>query len=175
MRHRSRLGLSLALALDVSALTVLALGGLAGCGGTEEEAPPVPATPPPAPRPPPVDALETAMRAREETDAFALSPYEPPFRATLAEGDRQTFTAVLRDGSCYKLLAQSAEGVEDLDLFLYDQNGVLMQTDARQGPHPVLGSDRPICPQEPGVHRIEVRMVHGHGAVLAQWYVNLSL
>ncbi|MFO0712559.1 MAG: hypothetical protein U0353_22095 [Sandaracinus sp.] len=144
-----------------------------GCGSSEEAAPAAP--PPAAPRPPPVDALEAAMRAREETDAFALTPYEPPFRATLEEGDRQTFSAVLRDGFCYKLLAQSADGVADLDLFLYDQNGVLEQTDAREGPHPVLGGERPICPQEPGIHRAEVRMVRGHGAVLAQWYVNQSL
>ena len=150
---------------------VLALA-LAGCG---EPPPPTPAAPPPAPRPPPVDALEEAMRAREETDAFALSPYGTPFRGTLEEGGRQTFTEVLREGFCFKLLAQSADGVEDLDLFLYDANGVLSQTDAREGPNPVLGGERPICPQEPGVHRAELRMVRGHGPVLAQWYVNQSL
>jgi hypothetical protein len=168
-RPVSSLGLLLSAGLAVA-------GGLCvpGCGGEETaaEAPPVP---PPAPRPAPLDALEEAMRAREETDAFALTPYETPFRATLAEGDRQTFTSVLRDGFCYKLLAQSGEGVTDLDLFLYDPNGVLIQTDAREGPHPVLGGLRPICPAEPGIHRAEVRMVGGHGAVLAQWYVNMSL
>lgn len=167
MRHRTR---------STSSLVALSLAlSLAGCGGEEapttEQAP----TPPPAPRPPPVDALEEAMRAREETDAFALSPYETPFRGTLAEGDRQSFATVLREGFCYKLLAQSAEGVTDLDLFLTDQNGVLMQTDAREGPHPVLGTERPICPVEPGIHRTEVRMVHGSGAVLVQWYMNQSL
>ena len=154
--------------------TALLGPALPGCG-EEPAAEAAPAPPPPAPRPPPVDALEAAMRAREETDAFALTPYETPFRATLDEEARQTFTAVLREGFCYKLLAQSGDGVEDLDLFLYDQNGVLEQTDAREGPHPVLGGERPICPQEPGIHRAEVRMIRGHGAVLAQWYVNQSL
>lgn len=115
------------------------------------------------------------MRAREETEAFALSTYGTPFRATLAEGDRQSFTEVLRDGFCYKLLAQSADGIADLDLFLYDANNSLSQTDAREGPNPVLGGERPICPAEPGIHRVEVRMTHGHGAVLVQWYVNQSL
>lgn len=166
------MGLGQPMALSLSLAGTVLIGG---CGGSGDEAPPTTTTTPSAPRPPPVDALETAMRAREETDAFALSPYETPFRATLAEGDRQTFTAVLREGFCYKLLAQSADGVTDLDLFLYDQSGVLMQTDAREGPNPVLGGDRPICPQEPGIHRSEVRMIHGAGAVLVQWYVNQSL
>jgi hypothetical protein len=147
---------------------------LAGCGGDAPAAAPAPPAPPP-PRPAPADALEDAMRAREETDAFALTPYEPAFRATLEESGQQSFTTVLRDGFCYKLLAQSGAGIEDLDLFLYDANGVLAQTDAREGPHPVLGGERPICPEEPGIHRTEVRMVRGHGAVLAQWYVNQSL
>jgi hypothetical protein len=115
------------------------------------------------------------MREREPTDAFALSPFGTPFRATLEADARQSFTEVLRDGFCYKLLAQSGEGVEDLDLFLYDGNGVLVQTDAREGAHPVLGGDRPICPQEPGVHHTEVRMVRGQGRVLVQWYMNQSL
>lgn len=163
------------------ACAVLAPASAWGCGGSETTATETAATETAAaeavapPRPPPVDALEAAMRAREETDAFALSTYETPFRATLEADQRQSFTSVLRDGFCYKLLAQSGEGVEDLDLFLYDPNGVLIQTDAREGPHPVLGSERPICPHEPGIHRTEVRMVRGQGAVLAQWYVNLSL
>jgi hypothetical protein len=115
------------------------------------------------------------MREREPTDAFALSPIGTPFRAALEADGRQSFTEVLRDGFCYKLLAQSGDGVEDLDLFLYDGNGVLVQTDAREGPNPVLGSDRPICPQEAGVHRTEVRMIRGQGRVLVQWYMNQSL
>jgi hypothetical protein len=146
---------------------------LSGCGEPPPE--PAPAPAPAPPRPPPVDALEAAMRAREPTDAFALSPYGTPFRGTLEEEARQSFTEVLREGFCYKLLAESGEGVADLDLFLYDANGVLMQTDAREGPTPILGGERPICPQEPGIHRAELRMVRGHGPVLAQWYVNQSL
>jgi hypothetical protein len=170
MKARSSVPATLLLA----GLSGVGLLAAPGCGG-EEQAEAAPAPPPPPPRPAPVDALEAAMRAREETDAFALTPYETPFRATLDEQGRQTFTTVLREGFCYKLLAQSGEGVEDLDVFLYDQNGVLEQTDAREGPHPVLGGERPICPQEPGIHRAEVRMIRGHGAVLAQWYVNQSL
>ncbi len=156
----------------VALLSLIALAPLAGCGSDVAPAPPTSIS---TPRPAPADALEAALRAREETDAYALTPYEAPFRASLEEGERASFTSVLAEGFCYKLLGQGDDGVRDLDLLLYDPNGSLAQLDAREGATPTLGSERPICPVEPGIHRVEVRMTRGHGAVLAQWYANQSL
>lgn len=145
--------------------------GLGGCGGESEPAPEVVAPP----RPPPVDELEVAMRAREETEAYALTPYAEPYRVSLARGERQSFSTALREGFCYKLLVEGGPASEEIDLFLYDPNGVLSQLDAREGNDPVLGTERPICPFEPGLYRVEVRMVRGEGPLLAQWYANQSL
>jgi len=150
---------------------LLASTGLAACEEPAPEAPliPVPVT---VPRPPPADALEEALRAREATEAYALTTFGTPSRMTLNEGDRQSFSEVLHPGFCYKLLVESEDGLTDVDAYLFDANSVLMQQDAREGGDLALGRDRPICIQEPGVFRTELRAVHGHGALLAQWYVN---
>jgi hypothetical protein len=150
---------------------LLASQGLIACEEPAPEAPPVP-TPVAPPRPPPSDALEEAMRAREETEAFALTPFGTPSRMTLHEGERQSFSEVLHPGFCYKLLVESEAGITDVDAYLFDINSVLMQQDAREGGDLALGSDRPICIQEPSMVRTELRVVHGQGALLAQWYVN---
>ncbi len=112
------------------------------------------------------------MRAREATEAYALTPFGTASRMTLHEGDRQSFSEVLHPGFCYKLLVESEDGLTDVDAYLFDVNSVLMQQDARVGGDLALGSDRPICIQEPGMFRTELRAVHGNGALLAQWYVN---
>ena len=150
---------------------LLGSNGVAACEEPAPEAPPVP-TPVSPPRPPPADALEEAMRAREATEAYALTPFGTPSRMTLNEGDRQSFSEVLHPGFCYKLLVESEDGMADVDAYLFDVNSVLMQQDARVGGDLALGSDRPICIQEPGMFRTELRAVHGHGALLARWYVN---
>ena len=150
---------------------LLASTGLAACEEPAPAAPliPVPLTPP---RPAPIDALEEAMRAREETEAYALSPFGTPSRMTLNEGERQSFAEVLHPGFCYKLLVESEDSITDVDAYLFDANSVLMQQDAREGGDLALGRDRPICIPEAGMFRTELRVVHGHGSLLAQWYVN---
>lgn len=122
--------------------------------------------------PPPADALEAAIRERAPTEAMLMIPHEPVMRGELDERGRRDFTSVLRAGLCYKVLAQGGEGVEDLDILVYDPDSVLLQRDATRHDHPVIGVERAICPMEPGLYRIEIRMTRGHGAYAAQLWVS---
>ncbi|MCS6856682.1 MAG: hypothetical protein NZM37_03125 [Sandaracinaceae bacterium] len=134
-----------------------------------------PPPPPPPNRPPPADALEAALRKREPKEAYALTPYEPPFRMRLKEGESQTFARVLKEGFCYKALIQCDDGVQAISARLFDPTNVLLQVDTKEGCCAALGGGRPLCPEEPGVYRIEIRLLKGEGEVLAQWYANTSL
>jgi hypothetical protein len=136
--------------------------------------------PPPRPRqiddapdlPPPADALEAAIRERAPNEAMLMIPHEAVVRGELSEGGRRDFTTVLRAGLCYKVLGQGGDGVRDLDLVVYDANSVLLQRDATQHDHPVIGVDRAICPIDAGLYRIEVRMAQGGGPYAVQLWVS---
>ncbi len=122
--------------------------------------------------PPPADALEAAIRERAPTEAMLMIPHEAVVRGELTEGGRADLTSVLRAGLCYKVLAQGGPGVRDLDLFVFDPNGVLLQRDRTQDEHPVIGVERAVCPQEPGLYRVEVRMTAGGGPYAVQLWVS---
>lgn len=122
--------------------------------------------------PPPEDALEAAMRERAPSEAMLMIPHEPVVRGEIAEGEQRDFTSVLRAGLCYKILAQGGPGVRDLDLLVYDQNGVLLQRDATQHERPVIGVERAICPSDPGLYRFAIRMAQGGGTYAAQIWVS---
>ena len=136
--------------------------------------------PPPRPRqiddapdlPPPADALEAAIRERAPNEAMLMIPHEAVVRGELAEGERRDFTTVLRAGLCYKVLGQGGAGVRDLDLVVYDANSVLLQRDATQHDHPVIGVDRAICPIDAGLYRVEARMAQGGGPYAVQLWVS---
>jgi hypothetical protein len=49
---------------------------------------------------------------------------------------------------------------------------VLLQRDATQHNHPMIGVPRAICPMEPGLYRIELRMARGRGSYAAQIWVS---
>ena len=141
---------------------------LLACACSGRPAEPLPIIPLPENLPPPADALEARLRERAPTEAALLVPDGPAFRATLAPGDRRTFTAVLRAGVCYKVLGGAEETVTDLDVLVYDPNNVLAQRDTTVGRELVIGSERGICPSDAGAWRFELVATGGEGAVIAQ-------
>lgn len=145
------------------AALALALGA---CSGRAPE--PLPVIPLPDDLAPAADALEERLRERAPTEAALLVPDGPAFRATLANGDRRTFTAVLRAGVCYKVLGGAAETVTDLDVLVYDPNNVLVQRDTTVAGELVIGTARGICPSDAGAWRFELVATGGEGAVIAQ-------
>lgn len=143
--------------------------GLAGCDEPAERPRQIDEAPD---LPPPADALEAAIRERAPNEAMLMIPHEDVVRGELSEGQRRDFTSVLRAGLCYKVLGQGGDGVRDLDLVVFDSNNVLLQRDATQDAHPVIGVERAICPIEPGMYRVEVRMAQGGGPYAVQLWVS---
>jgi hypothetical protein len=84
-------------------------------------------------------------------------------RGSLEERGRQAFLLVLKYGHCYRLLGVSGDEARDLDLLLFDANGVETQRDVTQSTTPVLGASASICPAEPIAMRVEARMRAGRG------------
>jgi hypothetical protein len=90
-------------------------------------------------------------------------------RGSLEERGRQAFLLVLKYGHCYRLLGVSGvsgvsgDEARDLDLLLFDANGVETQRDVTRSTTPVLGASASICPAEPVAMRVEARMRAGHG------------
>ncbi|HEY2734513.1 MAG TPA: hypothetical protein VGI70_11045 [Polyangiales bacterium] len=85
------------------------------------------------------------------------------FRGTLEERGRQDFLVVLKYGHCYRFVGASEDENGDLDLLLFDANGVEKQRDVTRGPDAVLGTSAAICPADASAVRLEARMRHGRG------------
>ena len=120
---------------------------------------------------PPDMPLDRVVAVKAKRYAAGLVAEGAPLRGTLNEGQRADHLTVLRGGHCYRLLGAAAIEVEDMDLFLFDPNGVQLQQDAAQDRFPVLGMQADICPAYSGAYRLQVFMYKGGGAYELQAYV----
>lgn len=156
--------------LIAPALLTLACGedgtatGAEPSGGTGDPAAeaPVPEAPPEE-EIAPGDTIGREMRTRAQQFAQGMTPATPLFRGTLETGATRDYQAILQGGRCFKILGVGGDGVTDLDLFLFDPNGVQVQQDTATDNYPVLGLTHPICPNEPGSYRVQVKMFAGQG------------
>jgi hypothetical protein len=94
----------------------------------------------------------------------------PTIRGQLREGERSDHLLVLRAGFCYRVIGVGDGGVEDLDLLLFDGNGVQVHQDPAQDRFPVLGLQTEICPAAGAAVRLQVVMYKGSGAFVAGVY-----
>ena len=117
---------------------------------------------------PPDTPLDRVMAVKAKRYATGLVPDGPALRGTLNEGQRADHLSVLRGGHCYRVLGVGAIEVEDMDLFLFDPNGVQLQQDAAQDRFPVLGMQADICPAYSGAYRLQVFMYKGGGSYALQ-------
>lgn len=141
---------------------------LAGCDAAPREP-----DPPAPPEDPPADALEAELRERGKVVADWMTRDGDAKRGTVEEGAARDFSHVVHPGWCYKVVAVGGEGIEDLDLRVYDADSVLVERDTTEDPRPFLGSARPICPVESATYRIEVRAASGGGDFAVQVYRSL--
>jgi hypothetical protein len=107
---------------------------------------------------------EQLLATKAKKYAQGLLPEGPTISASLQEGQRNDRLIVLRGGLCYRILGAGDDQVEDLDLFLYDPNGVQTHQDPGQDRFPVLGLQAEICPATSGAYRLQTLMYKGSGA-----------
>jgi len=95
----------------------------------------------------------------------------PARHFTMSATEGASFALILASGLCYKVIAQGTDPVGELDLLLYATNGVLIQQDTTSGAGAIIGTTRPICPEDPVEYRVEIR-ASGAGEVATQLYAS---
>lgn len=105
-----------------------------------------------------------ALRLEEAIAPFRLRRYSEiaAFDAELAEGERvrRAFPPLER-GQCVAVAAAGEDGVEDLDLFLLDGQGVLITSDSGPASHAAISR----CAEGPEALTLELAMYRGSGRV----------
>jgi hypothetical protein len=113
------------------------------------------------------DALVAAMAKRLTRGMLADGA---AVHGQLHQGQHQDQLLVLRGGDCYRVLGAGSAGIADLDLFLYDPNGVQVQQDPAEDRFPTLGVLSDLCPPRSGAYRLQVSMYKGAGAYALRVY-----
>jgi len=90
------------------------------------------------------------------------------FEGELTDAGTQDYQLVLGSAHCVRVLGASEASLDDLDLLLFDPNGVQVQGDQAADRFPVVGLAYPVCPPQPGAYRLQVRATSGAGAVRVQ-------
>src|SRR5262245_5769124 len=90
--------------------------------------------------------LEELLTRRVKKYAQGLVVDGPSLKGELREGARADQLLVLRGGFCYRILGVGGPNVQDMDLFLYDPNGVQTHQDPNQDRYPILGQQVELCP-----------------------------
>lgn len=110
------------------------------------------------------------LAALAEHRGAGMVPVTGAWSGELEEGTHRDVQVVLEPGRCYRILGVGGPGVEDLDLILFDSNGLLKLQDTAQDPRPVVGLVPPLCPESAGVYRLRVRSHRGAGSYVAQLF-----
>jgi hypothetical protein len=118
----------------------------------------------------PPAAFDRALERLAKKHANGWEPAGPAIHGDLRQGARSDHLLVLRGAHCYRVLAVAADGVSDLDLLLFDPNGVQVQQDPAQDRFPTLGMQTEICPSVGGAYRLQAVMYKGSGAFAARAY-----
>jgi len=103
-----------------------------------------------------------------ERHGGGMRPVTAPTRETLADGEVVERDISLTPGRCYRVLAASEAGVEDLDLAVRGPTSALLQEDGSEDSSATLGVLRPLCPAAPGQYRLVLRADLGGGALAWQ-------
>ncbi len=108
-------------------------------------------------------------RARQFANGFVA--VTDLIRGTMREGERRTEVASVVAGHCYRIIGVGGAGIRDLDLFLRDMGGRVIDQDRAPDNYPVIGLDRQLCiPQGMGNQpaQLEIVMFRGNGEIGVQ-------
>ncbi len=109
------------------------------------------------------------LRARQFANGFIA--VTDLVRGVMRHGERRTVVAAVVGGHCYRIIGVGGSGVEDLDLYLRDMTGNVLDQDRQPDNFPIIGLDRQIClPAGMGNQsaQLEIRMARGEGEIGVQ-------
>ena len=109
------------------------------------------------------------LRARQFANGFIA--VTDLVRGTMRHGERRTVVAAVVGGHCYRIIGVGGAGVGDLDLYLRDLTGNVIDQDRAPDNFPVIGLDRQLClPAGMGntSAQLEIRMAVGEGEIGVQ-------
>ena len=109
------------------------------------------------------------LRARQFANGFIA--VTDLVRGMMRHGERRTVVAAVVGGHCYRIIGVGGAGVQDLDLYLRDLTGNVIDQDRAPDNFPVIGLDRQLClPQGMGNQsaQLEIRMARGEGEIGVQ-------
>ncbi|MBI5517818.1 MAG: hypothetical protein HY909_28865 [Deltaproteobacteria bacterium] len=116
----------------------------------------------------PTDFVSNHMTLRARQYALGMVPITEMVRAVMRHGERRTVVASVAAGHCYRVIGVGGSGVQDLDLYLRDVNGHLIDQDRAPDNFPVIGLDRQLCLPVPGTAQLEIVMARGQGEIGVQ-------
>jgi hypothetical protein len=100
----------------------------------------------------------TKMKLIGKTLTGKQSDQQPP----------QSFPLKAEAKHCYRVYAQAAEGIKDLDLAIKDSTGAIAGDDSTDDPSPVVLEDGAVCYTESDASTVVVSVGMGTGAYAVQ-------
>lgn len=85
------------------------------------------------------DEIEVEMSFLASVYADGMEPQGTVSRHTLGDGESETLTFSLQGGACYSIIGASAAGVGNLDFYLFDSEGRIIDADTAPDNYPIVG------------------------------------
>lgn len=114
-----------------------------------------------APQVPFQSVTERLARSRSALRARGLLPVGEPAVDSVAEGDGLRVAVPMDPDRCYVVVARGGEGLSDIDLMLFDEQGTEVARDLESDPEPSLE----VCPEAGGQYVAEASAYEGAGAI----------
>jgi hypothetical protein len=108
---------------------------------------------------------DVAAMAKACEKVTAMKPLGKPLTGTQADSAlAQSFPLDAKAGHCYRVYAQAADGIQDLDVFIKDSANVIVGQDSTDDPSPVVLEDGAVCFSKADKASVVVSVGMGKGA-----------
>lgn len=112
----------------------------------------------------PPDYVSQHMQVRYQQYAPEMVPDSALYHGYLQQGQEERFETVLQVGYCYRVIGVGGPTMNDLDLWIIDENGNPIAQDTATDNFPVLGAGSgTICPRWTGPFYIRALAYSGYG------------
>jgi hypothetical protein len=119
---------------------------------------------------PETDPLLERVRLAARDLVPQMAQTDTVVRGRLDQGEFGDYQLILLGDNCYAIVSASTDDLVELDLALYDPNGVLRDRSIRRTGAAALGVAHSLCPPFAGNYRLRVRALDGSGEFVVRVY-----